>query len=63
MNTITQVVLVLVLWLVTGLGFLTKYAEVRRKGGTLYDAGASYEFLFFILSILVPLVILIHRSL
>ena len=62
MNAITQVVLVLVLWLVTGLGFLSKYTEVRRQGQPPFDAWTSWEGLFFVLSVLIPLAILIHRS-
>ena len=63
MNTPTIVVAVLTLWLVMGLGFLSKYVNVRRKGKTPFEAWTSYEGLLFIVSVIVPLIILIHKSL
>ncbi|MGD9334175.1 MAG: hypothetical protein PVJ50_04215 [Desulfobacterales bacterium] len=63
MNTPTIVVAVLTLWLVMGLGFLAEYVTARKKGKTAYDAWTSYEGLLFILSVVVPLIILIHKSL
>ena len=63
MNTATLVVTVLTLWLVMGLGFLSKYAEVRRKGGSPFDAWTSYEGIFFVVSVIVPLLTLIYRTL
>lgn len=62
MNLITQVVLVLVLWLITGLGFLSKATTTRRKGQSMVDAWFSWEGLFFIFSVIVPLAILVHRN-
>lgn len=62
MNTITIVVTVLTLWLVMGLSFLSIYLETRRKGKPPIDAWVSYEGLFFIASIVVPLILLIHRA-
>jgi hypothetical protein len=62
MNAITQVVLVLVLWLITGIGFMAKYYEMRNKGQKFSDTVISWEGLFFFVSILVPIVILIHRT-
>jgi len=63
MNTPTIVLAVLTLWLVMGLGFLSKYVNARRKGKTPYEAWISYEGLLFILSVVVPLIILIYKSL
>jgi heme/copper-type cytochrome/quinol oxidase subunit 2 len=63
MNTPTIVVAVLTLWLVMGLGFLAEYVATRKKGKSLYQAWTSYEGLLFILSVVVPLIILIHKSL
>jgi heme/copper-type cytochrome/quinol oxidase subunit 2 len=63
MNTPTIVVAVLTLWLVMGLGFLAEYVNARRKGKTSYEVWTSYEGLLFILSVVVPLIILIHKSL
>ena len=63
MNTPTIVVAVLTLWLVMGLGFLSKYVNVRRKEKTPFEAWTSYEGLLFIASVIVPLIILIHKSL
>jgi fumarate reductase subunit D len=62
MNAITQVVLVLVLWLIMGLGFLSKASETRRKGQPMSAAWFSWEGLFFFLSVIVPLAVLIHRN-
>ncbi len=63
MNTPTIVVAVLTLWLVMGLGFLAEYVTARNKGKTPYEAWTSYEGLLFILSVVVPFIILIHKSL
>ena len=62
MNTATIVVALLILWLVMGLGFLAKYASVRNEGKTGLEAWFSYEGALFILSVIVPLLILIHKS-
>ena len=48
MNTSTIVVALLTFWLVMGLGFLSKYANVRKKGESRYGAWTSYEGLLFI---------------
>jgi len=45
-----------------GLGFLAKYASIRNKGKTGLEAWLSYEGVLFILSVIVPLLILIHKS-
>ena len=63
MNTPTIVVAVLTLWLVMGLGFLAEYVNARKRGKASYEAWTSYEGLLFILSVVVPLIILIHKSL
>jgi heme/copper-type cytochrome/quinol oxidase subunit 2 len=63
MNTPTIVATLLIFWLVMGLGFLSKYVAVRKKGKTRYDAWTSYEGLLFISSIAIPLIILLYRSL
>ncbi len=63
MNTPTIMLAVLTLWLVMGLGFLSEYVNARRKGKTSYEAWISYEGLLFILSVVVPLIILIYKSL
>lgn len=59
MNTITLVVTILTLWLVMGLGFLSKYAALRKKGATPLEAWTSYEGIFFVVSVLVPFLALI----
>ena len=58
MNTITLVVTIMVLWLVTGLGFLAAYVKDRRKGRSLAESWTSYEGLLFVGSIVVPLILL-----
>lgn len=63
MNTPTIVVTLLVFWLVMGLGFLSKYVAVRKKGKTRYEAWTSYEGLLFISSIVIPLIVLVYKTL
>jgi heme/copper-type cytochrome/quinol oxidase subunit 2 len=63
MNTSTIVATLLIFWLVMGLGLLAKYVTVRKKGKTLYEAWTSYEGLLFISSIVIPLLVLLYRSL
>jgi len=41
---------------------LAKYASIRNKGKTGLEAWFSYEGVLFILSVIVPLLILIHKS-
>ena len=62
MNTITQIVFVMTLWLVMGIGFLSAATEARRKGKSWGDALLSIEGLLFFLSLLIPIFILIHRN-
>ena len=61
MNTQTLILTVLILWLITGLAFLSAYAEVKRTGGTLVDAMRNNESFFFILSIVVGLVVVAFK--
>ena len=63
MNTPTIVVALLTFWLVMGLGFLSKYVDIRKKEERWFEAWTSYEGLLFIASIVVPLLIIIHKSL
>ena len=62
MNGITTAVLFLSLWLIMGIGFLSKATELRRQGKGWADALTSVEALLFFLSLLVPFVYLIHRN-
>lgn len=62
MNTPTIIVMLFVFWLVMGLGFLAKYVSTRKNGKTRFEAWISYEGVLFILSVVVPLLILIHNS-
>jgi hypothetical protein len=61
MNGITQTILVLAFWIVMGIGFLSKATEIRRQGKGWQDALTSVEALLFYLSLLVPIVVLVHR--
>ena len=63
MNTPTIIVTILVFWLVMGLGFLSKYVSARKKGKTRYEAWTSYEGLLFVSSVVIPLIVLLYRSL
>ena len=62
MNTPTIIVMLLTLWLVMGLGFLSAYVNMRRKGKSPYESWTSYEGLLFILSVILPLIILIYTA-
>jgi hypothetical protein len=61
MNGITQAFFFLTLWLVMGIGFLSKATELRRQGNSWADALTSIEALLFYLSVLAPFVLVIHR--
>ncbi|MCF8052449.1 MAG: hypothetical protein K9L59_14490 [Desulfobacterales bacterium] len=62
MNGITQAFFFLTLWLVMGIGFLSKATELRRQGKSWADALTSIEALLFYLSLLAPFVLVIHRN-
>jgi hypothetical protein len=53
---------IFILWLVTGIGFATAVASVRRAGKPMREAWTSYEGIFFVASIVVPLLLLILRA-
>jgi hypothetical protein len=61
MNGVTQAAFFVTLWLIMGIGFLSKTTEIRRQGKTWSDALVSVEALLFFLSLLTPFVLLIHR--
>jgi hypothetical protein len=62
MNTPTIMVALLTLWLVMGLGFLSAYSNHRRQGKSLFESLLSFEGVLFILSVIIPLVVLIHKT-
>ena len=62
MNTITLVVTVLTLWLVMGLGFLSKYVECKRNGKTTYEAWMTPEGLLFAASVVISLLLAAFRA-
>ena len=62
MNTITMIVTVLTLWAVMGLGFLSKYADLRRQGRAASEAWKSTEGLLFVASVVIPLLVLVIRT-
>ncbi len=62
MNTPTIILMLLTLWLVMGLGFLSAHVNHRRQGKSIYESLTSYEGLLFILSVVIPVIILIHRA-
>ena len=61
MNGITEAVFFLTLWLIMGIGFLSKATELRRQGQRWGTALTTVEALLFYLSLLLPFVLLIHR--
>jgi len=62
MNAQTQVVFIFTLWLVMGIGFLVKATDLRRQGRTWKNALTSTEGILFLLSLLAPVILLIHHS-
>ena len=61
-NTPTIIVMLLTLWLVMGLGFLSAHINHRRQGKSLYESWTSLEGLLFIASVVAPLIILINKA-
>ena len=57
MNTITIIVTILVLWLVTGLGFLSAYANAKRSGKPPKEILTLKESLLFFASLAIPLLL------
>ncbi|MFH1982487.1 MAG: hypothetical protein ABIL58_11635 [Pseudomonadota bacterium] len=62
MNTITMIVTILTLWLVMGLGFLSKYADMRRQGRPSLEAWKTNEGLLFIASVAVPVLAVLVKT-
>ena len=62
MNAITMVVTVLTLWLVMGLGFLSKYIECKRNGKTPLEAWRTNEGLLFAASVIIPIALALYRT-
>jgi hypothetical protein len=61
MNGITQTFFFLALWMIMGIGFLSKATEFRRLGKSWGEALTTVEALLFFLSLLIPLVLLVQR--
>ncbi|MBT3312275.1 MAG: hypothetical protein HN737_11070 [Desulfobacterales bacterium] len=59
MNLVSIVLTIMIIQLVMGLGFLSHYSEERRIGKSTAEAWSSYPGVFFILSILLPLLYLL----
>ena len=62
MNTITMIMTIFTLWLVMGLGFLSKYADLRREGRSLKHALKTIEGRLFIASVIIPILLLLFKS-
>lgn len=62
MNTPTIIVALLTLWLVMGLGFLSANSNHRRQGKSLFESLTSFEGILFILSVIIPLVVIINKA-
>ncbi len=61
MNIQTLILTIFVLWLITGLAFLSSYSEVKRTGGALVDALRNNEAFFFMLSLAVGVVVIAFK--
>lgn len=54
--------MILTLWLVMGLGFLTAYFRDRREGKSKFQCWLSVEGLLFILSVIISILVLVYQS-
>jgi hypothetical protein len=61
MNTITMLVTIFTLWLVMGLGFLSEYAQGRRRGASITDSMKSTPGILFFLTIIVSIVVIVIK--
>ena len=61
MNTVSQVVSILVLWLITGLAFSSVFLKERRKGRSVLAAFKTVEGIVFLASVIVPLFYLVYK--
>ncbi len=61
MNTVSQTVSILVLWLITGLAFSSVYLKERRKGHSVLTAFKTVEGIVFLASVIVPLIYLMFK--
>ena len=61
MNTVSQVVSILVLWLITGLAFSSVFLKERQKGHSVIAAFKTVEGIVFLVSIIVPLLYMVYK--
>jgi len=61
MNVASQITTVLVLWLITGLAFSSVYLKKRSAGHSALTAFKTFEGLFFVLSLIAPILYLITK--
>ena len=61
MNTVSQIISILVLWLITGLAFSSVFIRERKRGHSIAAAFKTVEGIVFLVSVVVPLVYLVYR--
>ena len=61
MNTLSQIVSILILWLITGLAFSSVFLKERKQGHSALAAFKTVEGVVFLLSIAVALIYLVFK--
>lgn len=61
MNIASQITAILILWLVTGLAFSSVYLKERGAGHSVLATFKTVEGLFFVLSVIAPILYLITK--
>ena len=61
MNTVSQIVSILVLWLITGLAFSSVFIKAHQEGHSVLAAFKTMEGIVFLVSIIVPLLYLVYK--
>ena len=61
MNTVSQIVSILVLWLITGLAFSSVFMKERKKGRSIPATFKTVEGIVFLISVAFALVYLMYK--
>ena len=62
MNTVSQIVSILVLWLITGLAFSSVFMKERKKGHSIAATFKTVEGVVFLISVAGSLLYFLYRS-
>lgn len=62
MNTLSQIVSILILWLITGLAFSSVFMKERKNGHSIVATFKTVEGFVFLISVAGSLLYLLYRS-